>query len=356
VNAQVENIAGNGSYKGTKSAEFAYSISQELQIGGKIATREYIAGRNLEIASFEYQAAALDLIRDVTIAYAEAVATKENIRITSEQKALAEDVLKSVSIRVEAAAAPLIQKTRADIERATATIALSKAKREHNIALKTLAALMGDMSPSFTLDKTAFFATAKPKGSTFDNGLKFNPDLLKLDTKLEQSKGRLDLEKAGAIPNPKLNAGMRHFQDTGDKAYMVGLSLPIPVFDSNSGNIEKAHHEVLRTELENQQAALNASSDLTQAQQRMENAYVQAKTLKTEILPSASEAFKLVMEGYKLGRFPYIDVLDMQRSLFGVQQQYIEALKDFHVAKASVERLAATHLNTSQATGKSHVR
>lgn len=59
------------------------------------------------------------------------------MRLTTEQKALAEDVLKSVSVRVGAAAAPLIQKNRAEVERScSATIALDKAQRERDITRK----------------------------------------------------------------------------------------------------------------------------------------------------------------------------------------------------------------------------
>ena len=75
----------------------------------------------------------------------------------------------------------------------------------------------------------------------------------------------------------------------------------------------------------------------------MENAYFQANTLKTQILPSAQKAFSLAREGYGLGRFPYIEVLDAQRSLFSVKQQHIAALRSYHTARAVLERLTASH-------------
>jgi len=344
VGIQAENVAGQGAYKGFDSAEVTYGVSQEFSIGGKISARENIAGKGLEIATLQQQGAALDVIRDVTTAYAEAVAAEENVRLATEQKELAEDVLKSVSVRVGAAAAPLMQKSRAEVERSTASIAQDKAARERTIALKNLATLMGEPVPVFTLDHTAFYAVAKPDATALDDKLKANPDIVKLNTSLEQSKGRLDLEKANAIPDPRLNVGVRDFRDSGDQAFVVGVSLPIPIFNANRGNIAKARSEVSRAEQDNQQTTLNTSAELTQARERMENSYLQAETLKTEILPSADKAFRLAREGYGLGRFPYLEVLDAQRSLFGVKQQQIAALKDFHAARASVERLTAAHM------------
>jgi cobalt-zinc-cadmium efflux system outer membrane protein len=354
VGVEAENVAGQGAYKGFDSAEVTYGVTQEITIGGKISAREHIAGKGLEIASLDEQAATLDIIRDVTTAYAEAVAAEENVRLATEQKELAEDVLKSVSVRVGAAAAPLIQKSRAEVERSTSTIALDKATRERDVTRKKLAALMGEERFTLALDSTAFYAIAKPELAEIEEKLKANPDLVKLNSSLEQSKARLDLEQANAIPDPRLSVGVRDFRDSGDQAFVVGVSLPIPVFNANRGNIEKARHEVSRTELDNRQMVLNTSADLTQAHERMENAYVQAQTLKTEILPSADKAFRLAREGYGLGRFPYLEVLDAQRSLFGVKQQQIEAIRDFHTAKAQVERLTASRLNTIKKTGETH--
>lgn len=354
VGVEAENVAGKGAYKGFDSAEVTYGVTQEITIGGKISARENIAGKGVEIATLDEKAAALDVIRDVTTAYAEAVAAQENVRLATEQKELAEDVLKSVSVRVGAAAAPLIQKSRAEVERSTATIALDKANRERDITRKKLASLMGEETFTLPLDTTAFFAIAKPEFAALEEKLKANPDIVKLNSSLEQSKARLDLEQANAIPDPRLSVGVRDFRDSGDQAFVVGVSLPIPVFNANRGNITKARHEVSRAEMDNRQMALNASADLTQAHERMENSYIQAQTLKTEILPSADKAFRLAREGYGLGRFPYLEVLDAQRSLFGVKQQHIEAIREFHTAKAQVERLTATRLNDIKNTGEDH--
>ena len=355
VGVEAENIAGKGAYKGFDSAEVTYGVTQEITIGGKISAREGIADKGVEIASLDQQAATLDIIRDVTTAYAEAVAAEENVRLATEQKELAEDVLKSVSVRVGAAAAPLIQKSRAEVERSTATIALDKATRERDITRKKLASLMGEENLTLPLDTAAFFTIVRPELAALEEKLKVNPDLVKLSSSLEQSKARLDLEQANAIPDPRLSVGVRDFRDSGDQAFVVGVSLPIPVFNANRGNIEKARHEVSRTEMDNRQMALNTSAELTQAHERMANAYIQAETLKTEILPSADKAFRLAREGYGSGRFPYLEVLDAQRSLFGVKQQRIEAIREFHSAKAQVERLTAIHLGSIKNTGQTHV-
>lgn len=343
LSVQAENIAGGGAYKDFASAEVTYGISQELEIGGQRTARRSIAGRGLEIASLEYQATALDVIRDVTAAYADAVAADENVRLAGEQKALAGDVLKSVSAKVGAAAAPLIQQSRAEVELSAAAIALDTATRERDIAHKNLATIMGREQAAMTLDSTAFYALAMPEAANTAEKLSSNPNLQKLDASLEQSRARLELESASAIPNPRLNMGVRDFRDSGNQAFIVGVSLPIPVLNANRGNIAKARSEVSRTKQENRSAVLTLNAELHRAMREMESAYLRAQTLKKNVLPAAGKAFRLAREGYGLGRFPYLEVLDAQRSLFGVKQQHIAALKEFHTARAGVERLTAAH-------------
>ena len=345
ISVEAENIAGNGAYSRLNSAEVTYGISQQFQLGGKISARKTIAGKGLEIARLEYQAAALDVIKEVTIAYAELIAAEENVRLATEQKQLADEVLRSVNLRVNAAAAPLIQQSRAEVERATAAIALDTALSERDIARKKFAAFfLGEKTLPFSLDNRAFYTIAKPTAGKPNT----NPDLIKLTISLEQAKAQVDLEKANAIPDPRVNAGVRNFRDTGDQAFVLGVALPIPLFNSNRGNIEKARGEANKKQWENRALQLAINTDLIRAEQQMEQAYRRAEILTTQALPSASRAFSLARTGYGLGRFSYLEVLGAQRSLFEVKQQHIAALKEFHLAKAQAERLTATHLTSLQ--------
>lgn len=311
-----QNIKATGAYKVISPGQSVYEVSQLVEVGGKISARKDIADKAVRIAGLESQAAALDLIRDVTIAYADAVAAEENVRLAREQKALAQDVLEAVSERVNAAASPLIQKSRAEVERASAAVGLDSAERERAINFKVLATLLGEDESSFKLDKTAFFTRPTKNESAGPETLKGNPDLAKFDTALEQSKAKLALEKANALPDPTLNAGLIRIPSANGSALVVGVTLPIPVLNANRGNIEKARSEVTRTEEDNHHAVLSLNADFTRAEQQMMNADVVAKTLSTEILPSARKAFALARAGYGQGRLPYLEVLDAQCSLF----------------------------------------
>ncbi|WDT77799.1 MAG: TolC family protein (plasmid) [Candidatus Manganitrophus sp.] len=52
-------------------------------------------------------------------------------------------------------------------------------------------------------------------------------------------------------------------------------------------------------------------------------------------------------EGYRLGKFGLLDVLDAQRTLFGSRAQHLRALADYHQAVAEVERLIGEPLDVT---------
>ena len=59
----------------------------------------------------------------------------------------------------------------------------------------------------------------------------------------------------------------------------------------------------------------------------------------------AKEAIKTAREGYNRGGFTFLEVLDAQRTLTRLQAREISALKKFHLAGASLDRLTARFLN-----------
>lgn len=158
IEAGVENFAGSSSYRSFDSAEINYSVSQQIPLTGKIAAREAITSAALAAATIEEQAVRQDIIRDTTIAFMTAAAAEANVEIAREQKDLAADILQTVSRRVSAAAAPLIQKSRSEVENASAVLALDKAHRERDAARQALAAVIGIDLFEAPIARDAFYA------------------------------------------------------------------------------------------------------------------------------------------------------------------------------------------------------
>ncbi len=342
LEVSAENIGGQNQYRGFSSAEVTYGASQTLEIGGKRSARMAVAERGVDIASYDHQAMRLDIIRDVTRAYVETVAAGEEVKLAEGQRKLAGEVLQTVNRRVNAAREPLIQQSKAKVALSTSGIALDKAKRDYQATRQHLSALTGGAAGE--LDTSAFYNISEPAYAK--EALEHNPDMARWKPTLARSEAALLLEEANAVPDPKLSAGIRDFRDTGDKALVASISIPFPVFDSNRGNIARARAEVRRTASEQKVSEMELGSEFVRSLEAQRAAYTQASTLKKSILPEAEKAFALSRRGYQEGSFTYLEVLDAERTLAGARAHYIEALREYHLQRTTLERLTGAHITS----------
>ncbi len=337
---EAENVAGGGQFSGTDSAEYTYGLSQTVEIGGKRSARKNAAQAVREAANSDVLAERLNLERDIHIAYSEVLAEAEAVKLAIDQEKLAKGVLATVSKRVDAAAEPEIQRSKAEVAYATSVIAREQEERQLKIAKEKLARLWGASKLDVSLDHAHFFDLQAPTAiHSYREKLDRIPDMQRLAYMKAEKESLLELEKAQAIPDPNFSLGVRDFRDSGDQAFIFGVSLPIPVLNQNSGNVAKARAEVTQIESDARQAELMLEQQLTENWQQWNTAFSEAERMQTTLLPAAEKAFKLARSGYEKGKFPYLEVLDAQRTLFNARAQYHDSLKRYHSARANVERL-----------------
>lgn len=344
ISLETENFAGSGDYRGLRSAEVTYGVSQVIETGGKRAARKQMAAQSQSLSEYDKQAVQLDVIRDVTVAYMQVIAAEAQVEIAREEKTFASDVLKTVTTRVEAAADPLYLRSKAEVEDVSSAISLAKAEREARTARRKLNALSGLDAPML-LDEGIFLNLPEVEEAWGD--ILENPDVKRYTAAIEHDIAAYDFEKANALPDPRVNVGVRDLRDSGDQAFVLGVSLPIPVFNANHGNIRKARYARLKTEADKQTVEIELFAQLEDHRQQMEEAQLQAESLKNTVIPAAEKAFEQARYGYGLGKFPYLEVLDGQRTLFDTREQYIASLLQYHISRAEAERLTGKHGSTT---------
>lgn len=343
IGFEAENIAGGGSYSGTDSAEYTYGLNQKVEIGGKRSARKGAATAAREAAATELLAERMNLERDVHIAYLDVLAEAEALKLAIDQEKLAKGVLATVSDRVDAAAEPEIQRSKAEVAYATSVIAREQEERQLRIAKEKLARLWGASSFDVSLDHGHFYELTAPAPiESYREKLTKIPDMQRLAYLKDEKASLVELERAQAIPDPNFSLGVRDFRDSGDQAFVFGVSLPIPVLNQNQGNIAKARAELTQVESDARQAELMLEQQLIENWQHWNTAYSEAERLQNKLLPAAEKSFSLARSGYEKGKFPYLEVLDAQRTLFEAWAQYHNSLKRYHAARAYVERLTTT--------------
>ncbi len=353
VDIEMENIAGGGNMEGTDAMETTIQLRQLFELGGKRSKRERLASLERDLAGWDYEARRLDVLTGTTIAFIELLSAQERLELTEEMERIAEQVYITVSERVRAGKVSPIEETKAGVALSTSRIEVERSKRGLKAARKRLAGYWGSDTPGFErvegdLDR---LAPVPPYDVLLDRVSK-NPDIARWVVEVESRRAALDLAKAGRIPDLTVSGGYRRFNEIDDNAFVVGISVPLTIFNRNQGSIAEMGHRLSKAAHEREAVQTAVQTTLSGTYQTLSTAYAEARTLKEDVLPAAHVAFEAVSEGYRLGKFNFLDVLDAQRTLFEVKEQYIDALSAYHTGVAEVERLVGAGMDETAYAGR----
>ena len=322
-------------------------LGQLIELNGKLRKRTRVATLEKELAELDYQAKRLDVLTDTTRLFVGVLAAQEQLVLAEELVQLSEQVLTTVSQRVEAGKDSPVEKTKSEIALASVRIEREKARQNLESARKQLSAIWAGKSPAFEKVAGQLEVVAPiPTGSQLADLVTQNPDISRWVVELKQRRAAFELEKAKDTPDITLSGGFKRFNETDDNAVVFGVSIPLPIANRNQGSILEARHNLAKAGEERKAAETRVNTALALSYQELSNAFTEATELKSKVLDGAQDVFDASTEGYRQGKFDYLNVLDAQRTLFEAKGQYIEALGAYHKARADVERLIGQRIDT----------
>ena len=324
-------------------------IGQLIELGGKRTARVRSAEAGRDLANWDYEAKRIEILSLVAQRFVDLLTAQRRQTLAEETLALAGQVSDAVAKRVQAGKVPPVEETKARLAQGSAEIELEQARREGMAARRTLGALWDSREPRFEravgdLDRTI----PLPSYEQLAERVRDNPELARWMSEIERRRAVVDGEKAKAIPDVTLTAGVTRFSQFDDRAYLVGISVPLPLFNRNHGGILEANRRLEKAADEQRAAESRVLTALAQAYQRLAAIDKEIVTLRSILLPGAQSAFDAATRGYQLGKFGFLDVLDAQRTLFQTRTQNLRALADYQRGVSEIERLLGGPLDMSQ--------
>jgi cobalt-zinc-cadmium efflux system outer membrane protein len=347
--AEVEEFGGSGGRSGFDGAETSIQLGQLIELAGKRPKRTRLAALDKDLAGWDYESKRLDVMNQVAQAFVDVLAAQERLALLKELMELSEQVYSTVEQRVEAGKDSPVEETKAKVVLTTVQIEWERAKRTLVSVRKQLAATWGDSTPAFDGVAGQFDNVSPiPSDSELTALISQNPDVARWEAELAQRQAAIDLEKAKAVPDPTIFGGTRRFNETDDTAFVLGVSIPLPLFDRNQGSILEAQHRLARAAEERRAAETGVYTTLAESYQALSSSFAEATALRNDVLPGARSAFDAAGQGYREGKLDYLQLLDAQRTLFEARGQYIESLAAYHKASAQVERLIGQGLDSRE--------
>lgn len=221
------------------------SIAQPLELGGKRGARVEVAKRGSEIAWTQLEVRRAELRAQVRGAYYAALTAQERVRLAKTSLDLARRALQAADRRVKAGSISSVERVRAQVLADNAQLDLSQAELEQQRTYVQLSSTWDEPQPGFARVGGALDAVpASITRGALLRHLDESPTLRLAAQEVARGEAQVDLEKRQRIPNLTVSIGSKYDQTArdgrGERVNLIGLSMPLPLFDRNQGNIYAA--------------------------------------------------------------------------------------------------------------------
>ncbi|WP_416466052.1 TolC family protein [Sphingomonas sp. VDB2] len=337
LQAQVENVAGTGVYKGLRSSETTVGVALPLELGGKRPARVALATARLTRAQVQAEIARADLRLRITQLYIEAAAAERRAEVLSEQAGIANNAFRVSSERVKAGDVGPIEQQRADVLRINAQVAADSAARQAQAARANLETLLA-VQVTGPLDR-GWFERIDGYGPPRPIDVEGTLALAAAEADVRTADAQVRVARSLRMPDLTVSTFARRLEATNDTAAVVGISIPIPFFNNGSAFVAQSRSEQTQAIALRNLAVVDTRQQIASAQTEVANAAATARAAGGPGLAAAQEAARIARIGWSQGKFDQIALLDAERTLSQTRQTYVDALAAYHDAQARLDRL-----------------
>ncbi|MBY4895889.1 TolC family protein [Cupriavidus sp. AU9028] len=311
-----------------------------LELGGKRSARVTAAERGREVARAELNGVRAELRANAIAAFFAVLVAQERRALASGSLDIAARGAAVAAGRVAAGKVPPLEQTRAEVEQANAQLELAQAEAELRTARVALAALWGNTAPRFTQAVGDLAALpSRPAGDALQARLEGSPLLAASRLAIERREAQVAVERSRRYPDITVSVGAQRDNEVNRNMAVLGVAIPLPLFDRNQGNLYEAIRRADKAQDEYRATQIRLRTELLQASNQLDAARVAASTLRTTVLPGAERAYQVALRGFEAGKFGFLDVLDAQRTLFQARLRYLDVLARTYQAATSIDRI-----------------
>ena len=340
VSLEVEDFGGNKEFSGFGESETTLKLSQLLELGGKRAARIQEAKAGKALVKFDYDVKRLEVLSQTAQAFYEVLGAQRRVELNEELARLAQESVPAIQERVKSGRASAVEQSRNDVAVASARIALEQAKGDLSAARRNLAAKWGAREPAFGSAVGDLERVAKPPPfRDYVRLLSAYPSVARWLAETNKRRATVEKEKAQGAPDVTLTVGPRWWEGPEAAAIFASISVPLPLQNRNQGAIREAQAMVEKAASERKAAEVVLEEEAGEAYAKLVRAYTEIQILNSSVLPDARRTMNAVNEGYAIGRFSQLDVLEARRTITEARTRYLQVLVEYHKASAQLDAL-----------------
>jgi outer membrane protein len=335
-------------------------VTQSIYEGGRINSALRSARLTKDQAVLQYQAIIADTVLQIRVAYYDVLSAAEQILVQEASVNLLTRELEDQTRRYEAGTVPRFSVLQAEVQLANARPLLIQARNTFRLAKDNLVNLLGYHVPASIGEDIPLQLTDRLDAEPYpvdlpvavEKALENRPELAALRKAEALRKEGIINARSGYKPSLEVFAGYggRNSSFNNDLArdvsgYTIGAQVNWSIFDGflTKGRVDqaKALYTGSRVDVDNETRSIElevrtAFSNFIQAQETLES--------QKKVQEQAEEALRLARARSEAGTGTQLDVINAETSLTQARSTQVQALHDYDVARARLER--AIGLNT----------
>jgi len=339
----------------TRDYQFSLALSMPLYTGGLLVAGYKQADYNLKSSQQQLRQSRQSTVFNTKQAFFGILLAEHFVEVAQESVKDAEDFYENVKIQYEVGMASQFDLLRSEVRLANLQPQLIKAKNNLEIAKLNLKTILGlDLSTEIeTEGKLEYIPSEIDLEECITKALSNRPELKQLSFQKMIAGEGLKMARASGLPSVAVS-GQYNFwadqfnfkDDTWQNYYSLNLVLSIPVFNGLSSSAKAAKSKAAIRELELTQEGLieMLKFEVMQAVLKIKEAE-QSLLSQEKNVEQAQESLRIAELNYNEGLVTILDVQQAQTALAQAKTNYSQALYDYAVARAELDKATGVDKN-----------
>ena len=338
----------NGKYFDVgKEGEAVVEIEQLIYIAGQRNKRVRVEKLNKEMAVYQFEEVLRTLRSELNSKFIEIYYTRKSLSVYDKETGYLERLLEAMKEQNEKGNISLLEKSRIQA-------LLLSLQQERNDALNRLIALQGDMrlllgleadeafEPVFDASVLKQMDTGAVSFAELAERLAGRPDMKMARTNIQVSRANVNLQKSLAFPEVSLKGSYDRAGNFCDNYFAVGLSISVPVFNRNQGNIKSARLTVLQNTNREELARRQAETELFTSYARLEKAVKLYRSSNFELERDFGTIIEGVNSNYQKRNISLLEFIDYYQAYKETCLQLYQTEKDVFLAMEEVNTVTGS--------------
>lgn len=295
-------------------------VSQLIYLGGKKKNEIAFAKSNKELAQLQFNQLLVDLRSQLRSSYFGLYFEGKKLENLNTQHQYMSDLLSAY--KVQTAKGNISLKDQVRLQNIVIQLNSDKIEINNNSLafqqnLKLLTGISEKIIPELSDEDAHQILILEPTQDIIGlqkNALENNADYLYSQKLIDNSKLFASWQKSLNVPDLNLGASWDQNGGTFRNEVNLNFGIPIPLWKTNKGNVEKANFQVQQNQKSAEYQKLNLETQVEAAYQTWHNQYEQFFSINSTDLNNLEVVYKGMMDNFRKGNVNFLEFTDFMES------------------------------------------